>query len=64
MSNRGSWILQDALKSKAWKDTLLSQMAEQMQSELAPLLSQKVRETVKDTVRLVLSEYCYHHCSL
>jgi hypothetical protein len=46
-----SFISQDALKSKAWRDSLLSQIVEQVQAELAPILSQKVRETVKDTVR-------------
>ena len=41
------------LKSKGWRDQLLSQMVETMQAELAPALTQKVRDSVKDTVRYV-----------
>ena len=41
------------LKSKGWRDQLLAQMVETMQAELAPALTQKVRDSVKDTVRYV-----------
>lgn len=57
------------LKSKAWRDLLLSQMVETIQTDLTPILTQKVKESVKDAVRYVRIELlgspqAHHHPNL